>query len=159
MSGFTEYQASDASDVGRRSDVVLTWARAQSMLPLVRRIVDDVVSRVDRICAVEPEKERLDRHRHDLVWLERRRRYQLTEELAKLENELRAAVAELDSLGVVLLDPELGMVGFPTLVNNQRAYFSWKPGEDGLEYWQFADNWRRRPVPAAWKDVQTTASR
>jgi hypothetical protein len=60
----------------------------------------------------------------------------------------------MDTLGVVLLDAELGLVGFPTLVNNQRAYFAWKPGDEGIDFWQFADASRRRSVPAAWKDVQ-----
>src|SRR5262245_37789393 len=134
MSGFTEYQASGASDLGGRPDAVLTWETAQRMLPLVRRIVTDIVHLVDRVAAIEPEKERLDRHRHDLVWPERQRRYQLTEELGRAITELQNARLELDSLGVVLLDAELGLVGFPTLVNNQRAFFSWKPSEEGVEF-------------------------
>jgi hypothetical protein len=153
MSGFTEYQASGASDLGGRADAVLTWELAQRMLPLVKRIVLDIIHLVNRVSAIEPEKDRLDRHRHDLVWPERQRRYQLTDELRRAIAELQNARLELDALGVVLLDAELGLVGFPTLVNNQRAFFSWKPGEEGVEFWQFADSSRRRPVPAAWKDV------
>ncbi len=154
MSGFTEFQASGASDLGRRTDAIMTWTQAQSMLPLVRRIIADIVGHVERLMKIDPEKERLDRHRHDLVWLERQRRYQLTEEMTRLQTEVHAAVAELDGLGVALLDPEIGMIGFPTLVNNQRAYFAWKPGDEGIDFWQFADGSRRRPVPAAWKESQ-----
>src|SRR3954471_11151068 len=128
MSGFTEYQASGASELGGRRDIVMTWTQAQNMLPLVRHIISDVVARVERVGKIEPEKDRLDRHRRDLVWLERQRRYQLTDELARIHGELQSAVAEMDSLGLVLLDAEVGLVGFPTLVNNQRAYFTWKPG-------------------------------
>ena len=155
MSGFTEYQASGASDVGGRRDVVMTWTQAQSMLPLVRRITGDILARVERAAHIEPEKDRLDRHRRDLAWPERQRRYQLTEELVQIHADLQAAVHELDSLGVVLLDVELGLIGFPTLVNNQRAFFAWKPGDEGIDFWQFADASRRRPVPAVWKEIET----
>jgi hypothetical protein len=51
---------------------------------------------------------------------------------------------------VVLLDDLQGRVGFPTLVNNRRAYFSWHPGEEGLHSWQFADEDIARPIPMAW---------
>ncbi len=155
MSGFTEFQASGASDLGRRSDTIMTWTQAQVMLPLVRRIVTDIVSWVERLVHIQPEKDRLDRHRHDLVWQERSRRYQLTDEQDKLQTDLHNAIAELDGLGVALLDPEMGMIGFPTLVNNQRAFFAWKPGDEGIDFWQFADGSRRRPVPAAWKEAET----
>jgi hypothetical protein len=155
MSGFTEHQASGASDLGRRNDAIMTWTQAQCMLPLVRRIVGDIVGHVERLLAIEPEKDRLDRHRHDLVWLERQRRYQLADEQTRLQNELHTAIAELDSLGIALLDPEAGMIGFPTLVNDQRAFFAWKLGDEGIDFWQFADGSRRRPVPAAWKESET----
>ena len=81
-------------------------------------------------------------------------RYQLSDEQTRLQTELHTAVSELDSLGVALLDPETGMIGFPTLVNDQRAFFAWKPGDEGIDFWQFADGSRRRPVPAAWKESE-----
>src|SRR5713101_3146366 len=37
MNGFTEHQASGASEASKNHGAVLTWAAAQSMLPLVRR--------------------------------------------------------------------------------------------------------------------------
>jgi hypothetical protein len=50
----------------------------------------------------------------------------------------------------MLLDNEQGRVGFPTMVNDRRAYFSWHTGEDGLHSWQFADEDVTRPIPLAW---------
>lgn len=159
MSGFTEHQASGASDVGRRHDAVLTWAQAQGMLPLVGRIIADLTRDTQRLARIEPEKDRLDRHRNELVWLERQRRYQLADEITVLTRDLLAARAEFDALGVLVLDEEEGLVGFPTLVNNQRAYFSWKPGEETVDFWQFADSARRRPVPPAWKEAEMAVRR
>src|SRR5262249_36563988 len=125
MSGFTEYQASGASEASGRAGVVLTWATAQSMLPLVRRIVADVLQHVARLGRLRREKERREGEGRSRDWAGRSRRYQLSEEILSAEAGLLEARAELDGLGVALVDEELGQVGFPTIVNNRRAFFSW----------------------------------
>jgi hypothetical protein len=120
------------------------------MLPLVGRIVDDILLRQKSLRDLQPEERSLDRRKRALDWPQRQRRYQLKEEMATLDSELQQAFAELDELGVVLLDSGNGRVGFPTMVNNRRAYFSWQPGEDGLHSWHFAEERQCRPIPAAW---------
>ena len=152
MNGFTEHQASGASEASGQSGVVLTWATAQSMLPLVRQVVADILQHANRLALLEPEKDRLDRVRLSLDWAGRSRRYQVSEEIVKANARLQEARSELDGLGVALVDLEIGQVGFPTIVNNRRAYFSWRPADEGLEFWHFVDSRHRRPVPAAWKD-------
>jgi hypothetical protein len=159
MSGFTDYQASGAPEASGNAGTVLTWATAQNMLPLVRQIVGDIVQLNGRLAQLQPEKTRLDRERLSLDWPSRRRRYQVTEELARTETRLQEARAELDGLGVALLDEEMGQVGFPTIVNNRRAYFSWRPSDESVDFWHFVDNRHRRPVPAAWKEPSDTARR
>ncbi len=74
----------------------------------------------------------------------------MQEEIAATEGELIQACAELERLGVVLLHGPTGLVGFPTVVNNRRAYFSWRPGEEGLAYWSFAGDSVRHAVPEEW---------
>jgi hypothetical protein len=150
MSGFTERRTSDASERRGGGDRVLTWGEATAMLPLVRRIADDVIRVHKRLAEAQPELDKLDRGRRALAWPERSRRYQLQDEAAAAEKELQEAAAEFDALGVALLHGPTGLVGFPTKVNDRSAYFSWKPGEDGLGYWNFADDLVRRPVPADW---------
>jgi hypothetical protein len=152
MSGFTDYQASGASETSGNAGSVLTWATAQSMLPLVRQIVGDLVQLGGRLAQLQFEKNRLDRERLSLDWPGRRRRYQVTEDVARAEARLQEARAELDGLGVALIDEEMGQVGFPTIVNNRRAYFSWRPSDEAIDFWHFVDNRHRRPVPAAWKE-------
>jgi hypothetical protein len=150
MNGSTENRASGASEKPGRNDNVLTLGAAAAMLPLVGRIAADVVRHRQCLDRLRPEMDCLDRERRTLDWPQRQRRYQLQEELAVVEAELRRAVAELEGLGVALLHPASGLVGFPTVVNNRRAYFSWQPGEEGLTFWQFAGDPVRRAVPAAW---------
>jgi hypothetical protein len=154
MNGFTENRASDAPEKAGKNDAVMTLGTARAMLPLVGRIAADVVRHRNRLDVLQPERDRLDRERHSLAWPQRQRRYQLQEEITAIETELRKALAELEGLGVILLYPVAGLVGFPTIVNNRRAFFSWKPGEEGLNFWQFAGDDVRRPVPASWTKVQ-----
>jgi hypothetical protein len=150
MSGPNETRASEAFEKRGNHDRILTWVAANRMLPLVQRIVADLIACQHRLARLQPEKERLDRHRHDLSWPERSRRYQLDDEIASDERALRGAFLELDALGLSLLNGETGRVGFPTLVNKRRAFFSWLPGEEVLSFWQYADDDERRPIPASW---------
>jgi hypothetical protein len=150
MNGFTEHRASGAGQRPGSNDLVLTWETSFAMLALVRRVVADVLTYQERLDRLLPERDRLDRNRLKLAWAERARRYEIEEELTRLGNDLRSSRAELEGLGVTLLDAEAGLVGFPTIVNNRRAFFSWKSGEEGLSFWSFAGDLRRRPVPATW---------
>jgi hypothetical protein len=150
MSGSNETRASEAFEKRGSHDRVLTWAAANRMIPLIRRVVADLIDCQQRLALMHPEKDRLDRHRNDLSWPERSRRYQLDEEIATGERTLRSAFTELDGLGVAVLDVETGRVGFPTMVNKRRAYFSWLPGEETLSFWQYADDDERRSIPATW---------
>jgi hypothetical protein len=150
MNGSTENRASGASEQFGGNDSVLTWLAASRRLPLVQRIVADVLACHRRLARLHPEKGRLDRRRRSLAWPERARRYQLEEEISGAEGHLREALAELDGLGVTLIDQATGQVGFPTMVNKRRAFFSWLPGEPALAYWHYADDGERRPIPAGW---------
>lgn len=152
MSGFTEHQASNAGEDTDRQAVVLNLGGARRMLPLLRRIVGDVQAQQHTIDKLIPEQDRLDRHRRDLVWPERQRRYQIHEELAAAENHLKDALAELEVLGVVLTDAHLGLVGLPTVVNGRLAYFSWQPDESSILHWHFPGEKVRRQIPTTWNE-------
>jgi hypothetical protein len=120
------------------------------MLPLVQRIVEDIIKNRQSLASLLPEMQRLDRQRRVLAWPERARRYQLREDVSVVEHDLQDALAELEVLGVALLDADRGHIGFPTLVNNKRAFFSWRLGEDELRTWHFVGESARRPIPPSW---------
>lgn len=140
-----------------RSEGVLSLKTVQKMLPLVQRILDDLLVRRRRLEKLSPEQQNLDRYKNDLSWPERQRRYSLQEEAAGHQREIDSDLEELSSLGVVLLDPADGRVGFPTRVNDRAAFFSWRPGEDGLHSWHFAEETACRPIPQSWlKEISYT---
>lgn len=150
MNGFSEPRASGASEELAYHDRILTWDASLAMLPLVGRVASDIRRLHVELSRLVPERDGLERQRRTLAWPERERRYQLDEDLAAVEKDYADAKAELEVLGIALLDPAPGMVGFPTLVNDRPAFFSWQPGEDGLHFWNFATDLVRRPVPADW---------
>jgi hypothetical protein len=158
MNGFTERRAPGTERPGQ-NDRVLTWGASHAMLPLVGRIAADVVRHQQRLARLQPERARLDRQRQTLDWPGRARRYQLQEEIAAAEADLRQTQAELEGLGVALLHAPSGLVGFPTVVNDRRAYFSWKPGEEVLAFWNYAGDTVRNPVPEAWTKPPKARSR
>jgi hypothetical protein len=150
MSGSIENQTPGASERSGATDRVLTWHASRAMLPLVGRIARDVADLHARLGRLRPELAQLESNRVHLDWPKRRRRYQLEEDVRAAEAELRAAAAELDLLGVALLDEAAGLVGFPTLVNERRAHFSWRPGEEVLGFWSYAGETARHAVPEEW---------
>jgi hypothetical protein len=153
MSGFTEYQASDAGEQVERPSVVLSLGTARRMVPLLRRIVADILIHQHILAELGPEQDWLDEQRRKLSWPQRQRRYQVHEEVAAARRELEEALAELEVLGVALVDVHEGRVGLPTVVNNRLAYFSWKPGENTVQYWHFPAEAIRRPIPASWSET------
>lgn len=150
MSGFTENQASQAGGRYGAADRVMTWQASRDMLPLVGQIAQEVIALSARLARLLPEQASLDRRRLQLDWPGRSRRYQLDEEIVQVQAELRRTEGELEALGLAVLDGEAGLVGFPTLVNERRAFFSWQPGEEQLGHWNYADEQLRRPVPEEW---------
>src|SRR5687768_1164894 len=113
MSGFTENRASDEAErAGGWSDRVFTWHACRAMLPLVERIAQDILEHHQSLHhRLRPEMAHLEENRRHLAWPQRARRYQLEEQIAATEQQLRALLAELEALGVDLLDPETGLVG------------------------------------------------
>jgi hypothetical protein len=150
MNGFAENTKSNASDKPGHKGAVLSLTTACQMLPLVRGVVKDIVEAQERLSRMNPELNMLDEHRRSLPWPSRSRRYFLTEETALEQRRLQGALAELDSLGVTLLDALVGRVGFPTIVNRQAAYFTWQVGQEQLQHWQFANDSTQRRIPASW---------
>lgn len=145
MSGMSN--RAGASEKSRKKRQPLDLRTARRMLPLVQRIVTDIVSDAEQLARFTFEQDGLDRNKSTLSWPERQRRYAVQSEVSRLESRLDDQHRELDSLGAVLMNRALGYVGFPTLLNGKPAYFSWQLGEEGINYWHFDGESTRRPIP------------
>ena len=143
-------RAFGSSAKSKRKEVNLDLSTARQMLPLVRSIVQDIIDKKTQLTKLQPEQDSLDRHRHDLVWVERDRRYRIHEEIAATEKALKSIVGELSDLGVALVDSERGRVAFPTRINGRSAVFSWQPGEENIDFWSYEEEDIRRQIPQDW---------
>src|SRR6516162_2909095 len=76
--------------------------------PAVLRSPTDILAHQEKLTELYTERDTLDRNRQTLAWPERSRRYQVNEEIARVEGELRAVLVELDGLGLTLLNPAEG---------------------------------------------------
>ncbi len=124
---------------------------ARRMLPLVAHIANEIQNRWDRLSILENEQADLDHRRRRLEWPERARRYQIAEDIAAEQRFLQDAIAELEQVQVVLVDPAVGEVAFPTIINGRRGYFIWKTGQPDLVAWCFANDTERHKIPSSWK--------
>ena len=146
----TPNRASNPAGKPRRKEITLDLTTARQMLPLIRSIVSDIVTSRTALNKLAPEQERLERHRRDLAWQERQRRYQIQDEIVAAEKNLTNALGELTSLGISLLDAEAGEVDFPTKINGRPAAYNWKLGEEAVRFWHYAGEEQRRPIPTDW---------
>ena len=135
----------------RRKDAAIDLGTARAMLPLIRGILNDLRLQTQLLTDLAPEQDRLERHRRDLSWHERQRRYQIQDEIAAVERRVTSVAAELDGLGVTLVDALGGEVDFPARINGRNAAFNYRDGEAMLEHWHYADESTRRPIPADWE--------
>lgn len=150
MPGPKENLTSGASPKKDRRGTPQTLTICRKMLPLVRQIADDLATVQQQLADLKPEADQLNEWRQFLTWAQRSRRYQLLDEQRKLEKRLKETTAELRGLGLAYIDPVAGRIGFPTIVNGKRAFFSWQRGEEGIHFWSFPDEKRRRAIPASW---------
>jgi hypothetical protein len=116
---------------------LFTVDQANATLPLVRKIVADVV-------------------REHAVWREKILELDLIASSAtadsdplvaqRLEREVQARAREiagfqreLGALGIELKDPRLGLVDFPSDMNGRRVLLCWRLGEPEVQYWHDVD--------------------
>jgi hypothetical protein len=144
--------ASNSFEKPGAHEPILSLTTCRQMLPLVQRIVHDIIDARCRLNSLEAELATLDRQKRTLNWPSRYRRYELQETVREHQHSLQDGLAELEMLGVAIFDDLRGLVGFPTQVNGRRAYFSWKSGELELRCWHFAGDAVRRQIPASWKE-------
>jgi len=135
---------------------VLTWEESQAMIPLVSSIVRDLMGLANDLDRCEEELTGLPRL-NELDWRGRSKAYALQEQVAAISQDLRNAYLELEGLHLTLLNAETGMVGFPTLVNNRRAFFTFTLGEKSISNWCYSCDPTLRPVPKSW--IRTVAMR
>ncbi|HKG92570.1 MAG TPA: DUF2203 domain-containing protein [Gemmatimonadaceae bacterium] len=125
---------------------LFTPEQADRTLPLVRRIVHDIVAHyrrwAERMREFEVVTSGSDRDRLEP------RAEQLRREVQTLAAEIEGFERELNDLGIELKDYSLGLIDFPAELNGRMVYLCWRLGEPSVRFWhEPATGYRgRRPL-------------
>ena len=112
-----------------------TIEQANRTLPLVRRIVQDIVDHYARwqelvkaldvlVAAPAPDAPRIDRLQRDIQSAAR---------------AIDAFIRELNELGVEMKGRDIGLVDFPGEVDGHPVYLCWRLGEPAVAHWHERD--------------------
>jgi hypothetical protein len=109
-----------------------TVEQANRTLPLVRRIVEDVVDQHRRWRETILE---LDLSQSADPDDQSPRVEALVRQARDLSRELEGYQRELRELGVQLKDSRLGLVDFPSEIDGRTVLLCWRLGEPGVQFW------------------------
>jgi len=128
--------------------MLFTIDQANRTLPLVRRIVADIVETYER-------------------WQDEVRAFELASagahgdaptpgaasherEAQRLAAEITGFVRELEAIGVEFKGYDIGLVDFPSRVGDRTVYLCWRLGEPAVQYWHETDGGfaGRQPIEA-----------
>ena len=128
---------------------LFTLAEAERLLPSVEQALrramrsktayekarDELASSLrdlSMLGGVIPDRERLAKRRGD--------------EQAAV-TELKAAIGEIEEIGCLLKDLDIGLIDFVTRYRNKEVCLCWKLGEDGIRFWHGMDEGFRGRKP------------
>jgi hypothetical protein len=114
-----------------------TVEQANRTLPLVRRIVEDVVRqhRMWRDCILELDLIASAARAEDA----RERAETLQREAQAIAREIDGYQRELEALGIQLKDRRLGLVDFPSEMTGRPVLLCWRLGEPEIQFWHELD--------------------
>ena len=106
-----------------------TPEQANSALPLVRRIVSDIVAQYQQL-------EHLQKRRQKLTITERPDDVRALDTLAAQgAQRLNDLIEEISLIGCELKDWTIGLVDFPAILDGREVYLCWKLGEEQISHW------------------------
>jgi hypothetical protein len=112
---------------------LFTVDQANRTLPLVRRIVEDIVQQHRRWQEAIVELDlivsgvRADLPDPRAVALER--------EVQSIAREIDVFQGELEALGIQLKDRRIGLIDFPSEMDGRRVLLCWRFGEPSVQFW------------------------
>jgi hypothetical protein len=113
--------------------LLFTVDHANRTLPLVRRIVEDIVREHRRWQGAIVELDLLvSGVRADLP---NPRAVALEREIQVIASDIDLFQGELEALGIQLKDRRIGLIDFPSEMDGRRVLLCWKLGETSVQFW------------------------
>ncbi len=112
---------------------LFTVDHANRTLPLVRRIVEDIVREHRRWQEKIVELDLLvSGARADMPDV---RAVALEREVQTIARDIDQFQGELEALGIQLKDRRIGLIDFPSEMDGRRVLLCWRLGEPSVQYW------------------------
>jgi hypothetical protein len=117
--------------------MLFTPEQANRTLPLVRKIVEDIVQQHRRWRETILELDLVASTAR--VTDPRERAEELERNAQTLAKEIEGYQRELEALGIQLKDKRLGLVDFPSEMNGRHVLLCWRLGEGDVQFWHEVD--------------------
>ncbi|CAN5376960.1 hypothetical protein BH09PLA1_BH09PLA1_18630 [soil metagenome] len=109
--------------------------QANRALPLVRRIVRDIVGMHQNITTLQGKQSAGTTGKSSKIVKAEKSAKPSDKELESAVDRLQAFVDELTSIGVELKDYQIGLVDFIGRHQGRDVYLCWKLGEESITHW------------------------
>jgi hypothetical protein len=138
---------------------VFSPEEANRTLPLVRRIVADVVSAHREIQRLHAEFHQRSSRLPERAAMSKADRDALELRVQEQVGQLQSYRGELASIGCVMKDEEKGLLDFPGKMDGRDVWLCWMLGEDSVAFWHEMDAGfpGRQPLPKSPADTTGTA--
>jgi hypothetical protein len=108
---------------------IFTLAEAQSLLPRLRTLLQELTQEWKRIGELNPEIQKA----RDKAQLNGHSRFGV--EYVESVSHLMSLIHEIKDMGVLLKDADKGLCDFPYIKDGRMVYLCWQLGEDTIGYW------------------------
>jgi hypothetical protein len=126
-----------------------THAEAESFLPDLDRLLRSAIDLKSEYDEAEQEIQSFQERVMMMggVVVDRDRVLEARRQRDSIAAKLRAAIEEVQEIGCLIKDLDIGLVDFPTVFRGSEVYLCWKLGEPAIEYWHGVDEGYRGRKP------------
>jgi hypothetical protein len=128
--------ARNKDDLQRRHMKLFSPERANALIPKLEPLLQELLDKRRALAIkllesdpalhhVEPRRPRLAAARSALP----------APRFAELKHEIGRLIYRIESFGCVVKDIDLGLVDFPSMMDDEAVYLCWKLGEQRVEHW------------------------
>lgn len=108
---------------------LFTLEDANRSLPLVTRIIKDIVRVNDEMVEIHRQVEKLRDEGRSM------KAQELSAGFYALAEEVEGFAEELEAVGCICKDPRVGLVDFPARAHDRIVFLCWRLGEEKIEFW------------------------
>ena len=126
-----------------------THAEAESFLPDLDRILRSAIELKSEYDQAEQEIQSFQERVMMMggVVVDRDRVLEARTQRDSIAGKLRGVIEQVQQIGCLIKDLEIGLVDFPTVFRGSEVYLCWKLGEPAIEYWHGVDEGYRGRKP------------